>query len=158
MTWCTVNTKKGTACCNRARYKVNNQPCCKTHAKVLQKPGEPIEEDCADCPICMNTVRMSKATKTICDHVFCKNCLNKWLRRNNNCPICRTVLVESPVITEFEDVEALANEMIIRLIESDRIQLSGNQFVIEWIDIHDLSLLEHWNNNISDTNQIIYMI
>ena len=40
------------------------------------------------CTICRNSIKSKRALK--CDHIFCKTCINKWLKNNNNCPNCRT--------------------------------------------------------------------
>tara|TARA_B100000683_G_scaffold275764_1_gene327556 strand:- start:2429 stop:2809 length:381 start_codon:yes stop_codon:yes gene_type:complete len=41
------------------------------------------------CPICLNEMNKEQECMTPCEHNFCYNCLNKWLRINLNCPICR---------------------------------------------------------------------
>ncbi|ORX42195.1 hypothetical protein BCR36DRAFT_337797 [Piromyces finnis] len=43
-----------------------------------------------ECPICLE--KASKDTKlsvTICGHVFCKTCINEFLKFRKSCPICR---------------------------------------------------------------------
>ena len=42
------------------------------------------------CTICRNNIKSKKALK--CDHIFCKTCINKWLKKSNNCPNCRTYI------------------------------------------------------------------
>lgn len=46
------------------------------------------------CPICLEIVNNPQQQyKTICNHYFCKECINKWTKTNqqnyNLCPICR---------------------------------------------------------------------
>lgn len=46
------------------------------------------------CPICLEIINNPQQQyKTICNHYFCKECLNKWNNSNqqnyNLCPICR---------------------------------------------------------------------
>ena len=41
------------------------------------------------CPICLNEMNKEQECITPCSHHFCWDCLNKWLRVNLNCPICR---------------------------------------------------------------------
>ncbi|XP_075251455.1 uncharacterized protein LOC142343940 [Convolutriloba macropyga] len=42
------------------------------------------------CPICLGVLR--KAVSTECNHVFCKQCLNRSKQSLHTCPICRTQL------------------------------------------------------------------
>jgi hypothetical protein len=45
-----------------------------------------------DCSICLSKI---KSTEYILDfqcHSFHKKCINKWLKINNNCPLCRRIL------------------------------------------------------------------
>jgi len=42
------------------------------------------------CPICMNETTEDDKCITECNHVFCKDCIHKWLSRNKfSCPSCR---------------------------------------------------------------------
>lgn len=43
------------------------------------------------CPICLQDNK--GMIKTDCDHVFCKECIKKWLDNNNSCPCCRKDLI-----------------------------------------------------------------
>jgi len=49
-------------------------------------------ETCSDvtnCAICMDNKKMNIKLK--CNHIFCKNCIKKWLtEKSNTCPNCRT--------------------------------------------------------------------
>ena len=42
------------------------------------------------CPICMEEVREHRILP--CRHVFCKDCINRWLVSKNSCPVCRLVI------------------------------------------------------------------
>lgn len=45
-----------------------------------------------DCPICFETIHHNNIITTICNHKFCKTCLDKWKNTTNSknkCPICR---------------------------------------------------------------------
>ena len=41
------------------------------------------------CGICLDEVVVSR---TDCNHKFCKDCMNKWLRQSTTCPQCRRIL------------------------------------------------------------------
>lgn len=52
------------------------------------------------CPICWNEICQENKTTTECAHIFCKDCLDKWLRSYNTCPLCRKILgLQVPVHT-----------------------------------------------------------
>ena len=43
------------------------------------------------CPICMdNTDTSSQKTLASCGHKFHESCINRWIRGNPSCPICRS--------------------------------------------------------------------
>ena len=42
-----------------------------------------------ECPICFEPCSDETKQTTSCGHSFCKECLSKWIIRNNNCPNCR---------------------------------------------------------------------
>jgi hypothetical protein len=49
-----------------------------------------IDDNVFECPICFNIIINSNdIKKTICNHSFCKKCLNHWLENNSCCPLCR---------------------------------------------------------------------
>ena len=35
----------------------------------------------------------------LCNHSFCKKCITTWKNYNNNCPICRSILLNDPFFT-----------------------------------------------------------
>ena len=41
------------------------------------------------CVICLDNYSENDIKKLYCNHIYCKNCINKWLQENNTCPICR---------------------------------------------------------------------
>ena len=40
-----------------------------------------------DCPICFERTQNNIITE--CDHIFCKDCIEKWMSKNDKCPLCR---------------------------------------------------------------------
>ena len=48
----------------------------------------PFEDE--DCPITLEKIVI--AVKTTCGHVFSKDALEKWIKTNGTCPVCRGML------------------------------------------------------------------
>ena len=46
------------------------------------------------CPICLEKLKKTNISITICNHIFCTSCLLSSIQENNNCPLCRKQLVE----------------------------------------------------------------
>jgi hypothetical protein len=52
-----------------------------------------LEEQIDECIICMeNFENHDKILKTICNHIYHRKCIVKWMLQNRNCPICRKKL------------------------------------------------------------------
>jgi len=47
-------------------------------------------DDC-ECPICINTFKAGDTVRTLpgCDHSFHKSCIDLWLLRRADCPLCK---------------------------------------------------------------------
>ncbi|KAI5638496.1 ring finger domain-containing protein [Phthorimaea operculella] len=41
------------------------------------------------CPICFKAFGKEPAVATACGHVFCKDCLETWLKDHRRCPVCK---------------------------------------------------------------------
>ena len=53
---------------------------------IVKKSNKP----CDDCPICLDEFKCRQHCRRFnCSHVFHKKCIDKWLRKNNQCPVCR---------------------------------------------------------------------
>jgi hypothetical protein len=47
------------------------------------------KNDSNECPICYQTCDDTLNITTLCNHLFHKSCIDEWLDKINNCPICR---------------------------------------------------------------------
>lgn len=54
------------------------------------------------CTICKNDVGELNVSKTQCKHIFHINCLVKWLKVNNTCPNCRSVIEDEVKNNDIE--------------------------------------------------------
>ena len=54
---------------------------------IKAKLKEDKEEDCV---ICMEPMKKNTLARTLpCMHAFHSRCVDKWLKSNNSCPICK---------------------------------------------------------------------
>jgi len=83
------------------------------------------------CCICLN----KKSDKIIkckyCNNEFDKICLDKWLKKNNNCPLCRKNISENDQIDFFED----DYDDFILLNEVDMVSAFLNYYKSIFLDI-----------------------
>ena len=49
------------------------------------------KEEYTHCIICIDD-NINDLVKTECNHIYHKKCINKWIKENNTCPICRVNL------------------------------------------------------------------
>merc|ERR1712176_518804 len=57
---------------------------------VIQDPLKELPEDARKCAICLEDFQSGETRKTMpCLHGFHEECVNKWLRTNGACPVCK---------------------------------------------------------------------
>eukprot|EP00933_Yihiella_yeosuensis_P071446 TRINITY_DN7964_c0_g2_i1.p1 TRINITY_DN7964_c0_g2~~TRINITY_DN7964_c0_g2_i1.p1 ORF type:complete len:330 (+),score=43.46 TRINITY_DN7964_c0_g2_i1:114-992(+) len=67
-------------------------------AEISELPGlmtidEPAEGgECEDCPICLTELQPGENARQLkmCGHTFHRSCIDLWLYRRNDCPLCKT--------------------------------------------------------------------
>ncbi|KAI3694728.1 hypothetical protein L1987_77698 [Smallanthus sonchifolius] len=59
------------------------------HLPPFQYPAKPASDDCSICLELFNQGEICRVLP-VCDHVFHARCVDKWLMKVPNCPICRT--------------------------------------------------------------------
>jgi hypothetical protein len=68
-----------------------------------------------DCSICLDHIISDDfKQKTICHHTFHADCLRRWIRANNSCPLCRTPF-GSTIQTRQDIIDASQNGLYIPL-------------------------------------------
>ncbi|KAA8522795.1 hypothetical protein F0562_009218 [Nyssa sinensis] len=63
-----------------------------------QKYAAGLPEAAKDCPVCLESFKEGEWCRSlpVCNHMFHENCVDKWLTKVLNCPICRSrVLLNS---------------------------------------------------------------
>jgi hypothetical protein len=56
-------------------------------------PIKMVQNNYENCPICFEEI--NDLLITSCQHKFCKNCIEEWLKIKCDCPLCRTKLISS---------------------------------------------------------------
>jgi len=79
---CRGNTIAGNGCKNLGIYESGMDMFCRHHV--------PKQQD--KCVICLGGLYDVRSIS--CGHTFHKSCIEKWIRKKNNCPICRTLVNE----------------------------------------------------------------
>lgn len=87
----------------------------KHYPDSLPPPFSPIVNctipNSAFCPICHND-NINRWVKTSCNHDFCQECIERWLKDHKTCPICRHILIQvairkftAEIVSEVSDSE-----------------------------------------------------
>lgn len=59
-------------------------------SKTIVSVEKELPPDCRECSICLDTFEVGSSRKTLpCLHGFHEECVDKWLRTNASCPICK---------------------------------------------------------------------
>ncbi|KAL4459320.1 hypothetical protein ABPG74_017933 [Tetrahymena malaccensis] len=71
--------------------------------KKTQDKGKSLNDSCAVCLCEFENTDICR--ETICNHYFHKDCLEQWLKKQENCPFCRTDLQKSSLIKHFNQLK-----------------------------------------------------
>lgn len=106
------------------------------------------EEKKDTCPICLDDKISFK--KTVCGHLFCKDCIRKWLDTQKCCPLCRMVIKDNKIFLSNSDT---FNKMLNDFYElTQRIEIEVYEMVVvPELNVSEKVIKEH---NISD---VIYV-
>ena len=74
-------------------YEINEKLCKPVKIKI----GDEVLNE--DCLICMEKYKLNQFKRTLptCKHYFHKKCVDKWLKQNSSCPICRDKLIKPTI-------------------------------------------------------------
>jgi hypothetical protein len=97
------------------------------------------------CSICLDVAR--NAHRCSDEHVFCYDCISKWLSANKTCPIDRKVLCMHS-LTKFRFVQDIVNNLQIRCLSSKN---SCMDYQDDPNELHDKDLgCCDWNGKVAD--------
>ena len=75
--------------CTKNKYKIHYD-YYKKNKKLKQKL---IKDDNDICSICLEKLKDNKCVVLSCEHIYHKVCIQKWLKKNDSCPICRINII-----------------------------------------------------------------
>jgi hypothetical protein len=61
--------------------------------EIIAKNDFPVTEE-TNCPVCYEAFQEKKIIKTQCGHCFCFDCITKFTKHKNNCPMCRGAILQ----------------------------------------------------------------
>ncbi|KAL4449773.1 hypothetical protein ABPG74_008146 [Tetrahymena malaccensis] len=97
------------------------------------------------CSICLiEFISQEKIRQTICNHTFHSQCLNDWLQKNDNCPICRQDFGINQMI---EYLTSKKLDLIQDQIEKDNINSIKEQLLskLQKVEVFELERQEFLN-------------
>merc|ERR1719284_2159698 len=70
--------------------------------RVVVTKEDQLDATNSKCAVCLEEYKAGmRATRMLCGHLFCTNCIREWLRTANSFPICRFELA-----TDSQEYEA----------------------------------------------------
>lgn len=69
------------------------------------------------CAICLNIISYKKLKKLSCNHKFHWRCIDRWIKINSSCPVCRELTCEKCKEHMFREEDYLLDEILITLFE-----------------------------------------
>jgi hypothetical protein len=81
-----------------------------------------LREEPSTCSICFEKINRCDKKSLNCNHDFHRNCINTWLREQNNCPLCRaSQSTTEESTTRLDPLREAINEL--RTVTSNRNRL-----------------------------------
>ena len=87
-------------CCNCSPYERRSSPLTtileeQLVTKKMEKKEITFKKDVYntdECPICLETFKEDENLIQLnCNHIFHLHCIDDWLQRQENCPVCRRI-------------------------------------------------------------------
>ena len=153
---CNGETECGKRCKLKRKFSEMENVYCKIHENQQNEI----------CSICLNSTK--SRIKIQCEHVFCKECIIKWICVNRNCPMCRTDIEDTKIIEQSIKF-GIKNKLLIYMEEcSIKISNADNIIIFNALGIHpglyldeqdwefSKNILHFIDNNILDNLEISF--
>lgn len=91
-----------------------------------------------NCPICLENIQITYILK--CSHIFHTNCLEKWTKDNNSCPLCRKELIDQVLYQKIKKIENSnslnsnyddVHYVVLDMQERNRFATGSHEYLIE---------------------------
>jgi hypothetical protein len=69
-------------------------------------------DNSCNCPICIDIIEKEIIFITTCEHIFHNECILSWLKSNNTCPLCRTILIKNNINTIKNSTSINSNSLV----------------------------------------------
>lgn len=70
--------------------------------KIVPISKEEFEKLEEQCQICFGKMPKNKSKRYTCKHQeFCNKCINKWKKKNDTCPLCRSKSIEKKKLENY---------------------------------------------------------
>ena len=122
-----------TKCNRRCKLKSKKSDYCKIHEN--------------NCSICFNNIKDNVTLD--CNHIFCGNCILKWICTTANCPLCRSPVNE--FLKEKSLEYGVLNKIYLFVYECfiNISNLEGNELmVLDYFGITDIDIMteDEWES------------
>lgn len=70
-----------------------------------------------ECVVCLEPLSTSTPRTLACDHAFHEQCISRWLRSTEVCPVCRAPVADDPTTTTTDDAvdrPTCTKELVVR--------------------------------------------
>lgn len=70
---------------------------------IPDKPAQTPTTQQVSCPICLtHDISTQQIYRTPCNHIFCAECMQSWIKEHTTCPICRFQIIDHNKIQPYD--------------------------------------------------------
>lgn len=86
----------------QSKKKLAKKKTVKKKNKIVPISKEEFEKLEEQCQICFGEMPKNKTKRYTCNHQeFCNKCINKWKKKNDTCPLCRSKSTEKKKLENY---------------------------------------------------------
>ncbi len=72
-----------------------------------------ISTNSINCSICLSS--LDNYTRIICGHIFHKECIDTWNKKNNTCPLCRSIIIQPTNEIIYDNNNNIFSTIILKI-------------------------------------------
>ena len=96
---------------------------CNCH-EIVAEPCFEVAKTFDPCAICFEDIKTVNMTVTRCGHVFHASCMFEAIVKNENCPLCRTQLINKELGDDEEEQEQENNDDAVEEEDEEEVRVS----------------------------------